>query len=76
MIYCVVPQPLADELYDKLVEYYRDDENVKVIVDRRESERRKAGSGAGQQRVRRDRRARGARRVSGPRRVRDLDFPG
>jgi hypothetical protein len=56
MIYCVVPQPLADELYDKLVDYYRDDDNVKVIVDRRESERRKAGSGAGQRRERRDRR--------------------
>ena len=35
MIYCVVPQALADELYDKLVEYYADDANVEVIVDRR-----------------------------------------
>ena len=42
MIYCVVPEPLADELYDKLVEYYRDDPNVRVIIDRRSSERRKA----------------------------------
>jgi len=35
MIYCVVPQALADELYDRLVEYYRDDPNVTVIIDRR-----------------------------------------
>ena len=43
MIYCVVPQALADELYDKLAEYYKDDPNVKVIIDRREGpDRRKA----------------------------------
>ena len=40
MIYCVVPRPLADELYPKLVEHYKDDENVTVIVDRREFDRR------------------------------------
>ncbi len=40
MIYCVVPKPLADELYPKLVEHYSDDENVTVIVDRREFDRR------------------------------------
>ena len=58
MIYCVVPRALADELYDKLVEYYKDDPNVKVIVDRRKSERRRKGEPApeGEQRVRRDRR--------------------
>ena len=35
MIYCVVPQALADELYDKLADYYRDDPYVEVIIDRR-----------------------------------------
>jgi hypothetical protein len=40
MIYCVVPRPLADELYPKLSEYYKDDDNVTVIVDRREFDRR------------------------------------
>jgi hypothetical protein len=35
MIYCVVPQALADELYDKLADYYEDDPNVEVIIDRR-----------------------------------------
>jgi hypothetical protein len=35
MIYCVVPQALEDELFDKLSEYYKDDPNVTVIIDRR-----------------------------------------
>jgi hypothetical protein len=41
MIYCVVPEALADELYDKLVDYYDGDPNVKVIIDRRSKDRRK-----------------------------------
>jgi hypothetical protein len=40
MIYCVVPEVLADELYDKLVRYYQDDSNVEVIVERRTADRR------------------------------------
>jgi hypothetical protein len=35
VIYCVVPQALADELFDKLSDYYKDDPNVTVIIDRR-----------------------------------------
>ena len=35
MIYCVVPQALADELLPKLSDYYKDDPHVEVIVDRR-----------------------------------------
>jgi hypothetical protein len=35
VIYCVVPQALAAELYDQLADYYRDDPHVEVIVDRR-----------------------------------------
>jgi hypothetical protein len=64
MIYCVVPRPLADELYPKLVEHYGDDENVTVIVDRRHADRRARSARAGlvpeeailQRRVVRDRR--------------------
>jgi hypothetical protein len=62
MIYCVVPRPLADSLYEKLVEHYRDDNNVTVIVDRREFDRRgrelRGGprDGQAQRRVVRDRR--------------------
>jgi hypothetical protein len=40
MIYCVVPRPLADELYPKLAEHYKDEQNVTVIIDRREFDRR------------------------------------
>ncbi len=43
MIYCVVPEELADELLPKLEAYYADDPNVKVIVDRRKAERRRRG---------------------------------
>ena len=43
MIYCVVPRPLADELYTRLVDYYLDDDNVTVIIDRRHFDRRARG---------------------------------
>lgn len=62
MIYCVVPKPLADELYPRLVDFYASEDNVTVIVDRRQSDRR-AGRGhspaaaeAAQRRVVRSRR--------------------
>jgi hypothetical protein len=59
VIYCVVPAELADELYPKLTEHYRNDENVTVIVERRSHDRRaRAGSKSGgdERRKRRDRR--------------------
>ena len=56
VIYCVVPEPLADELYPKLADYYENDPNVTVIVDRRKKERRLPGSTGGGQREIRDRR--------------------
>jgi hypothetical protein len=43
MIYCVVPRALAGELYPKLVKHYEHEENVTVIVDRREFDRRARG---------------------------------
>jgi hypothetical protein len=59
VIYCVVPEPLADELYDRLNDYYSDDPNVTVIVDRRKKERRIPGhTGGGQREIRDRRRAR------------------
>jgi hypothetical protein len=45
VIYCVVPEPLAPELYERLASYYEEDPNVTVIVDRRKSERRDSGAG-------------------------------
>lgn len=62
MIYCVIPEEMSDELYDKLANYYVDDPNVKVIIDRRKSERRTGETpeqAAEQQRTIRDRRRRG-----------------
>ena len=60
MIYCVVPRELADELFDKMVEYYKDNPNVTVIVDRREGP---------------DRRKRGPREAGGKRETRDRRRP-
>jgi hypothetical protein len=59
MIYCVIPRELEDELFTKMVEYYKDNPNVTVIVDRREgTERRteKASPEIQEQRKTRDRR--------------------
>ena len=56
MIYCVVPEALAGELFDKLTSYYSDDPNVTVIVDRRRSSRRERDSTGGGKRSVRDRR--------------------
>ncbi|HXW58416.1 MAG TPA: hypothetical protein VEJ23_02945 [Solirubrobacteraceae bacterium] len=63
MIYCVVPRPLADELYSRLSKHYEGESGVTVIVDRREHDRRargargRSGSDDGpQRRVVRDRR--------------------
>lgn len=58
MIYCVIPRELADQLYDKMVEYYKDNPNVQVIVDRRTGPDRRTAGDHGGQRVLRDRRRR------------------
>jgi hypothetical protein len=59
MIYCVIPRELEDELYTKMVEYYKDNPNVTVIVDRREGNERRADKASAEiqeQRKTRDRR--------------------
>ncbi len=43
MIYCVIPPELEAELYDKMVDYYKDNPNVTVILVRREGPDRRAG---------------------------------
>jgi hypothetical protein len=60
MIYCVIPEALVGELYDRLTEYYRNEPNVEVIVDRRRAERRRRGETGGGKREVRDRRRRRA----------------
>jgi hypothetical protein len=56
VIYCVVPRELEAELYDRLVEHYKDNPNVEVIIDRRTGP---------------DRRTRGGQLQGGKRQVRD-----
>jgi len=56
VIYCVVPEPLVDELFDKLTDYYAEDPNVTVIVERRRASRRGSGAQMGGARTVRDRR--------------------
>jgi hypothetical protein len=58
VIYCVVPEVLAEDLLGKLTDYYADDPNVTVIVDRRKSSRRGQGTSGGGKRELRDRRRR------------------
>ena len=66
MIYCVIPQALADELYEKMVAYYKDDPNVTVIIDRREGpDRRNRGDASDEQKEQRVLRDRRHRRMPG-----------
>ena len=73
MIYCVIPQALADELYDKMVAYYKDDPNVTVIIDRREGPDRRSGQDAGEFKERRQTRDRRRPRITGT--FPDTDVP-
>ena len=74
MIYCVVPPELEQELYEKLVEHYKDNPKVEIIIDRRSGpDPRQAKTKpveAAEKRVTRDRRR---RRVPGT--FPDTDFP-
>jgi hypothetical protein len=56
VIYCVIPRDLEDDLFDKMVEYYKDNPNVTVIVDRRTGPDRRTKREAGGKRETRDRR--------------------
>lgn len=80
MIYCVVPEALESELYEKLCKYYANDDGVRVIVERRRQERRDgapsvagiaeprptdAGDSPAEQKPRRELRDRRRQRVAG-----------
>jgi hypothetical protein len=59
VIYCVVPPELEGELFDRLVEYYKDNPKVTVFVDRRQGPDRRQGTPSAEikeRRVTRDRR--------------------
>ena len=65
MIYCVIPKELEAELYEKMVEYYRDNPNVTVMIDRREGPDRRAGDDDAEFKERRLVRDRRRARVTG-----------
>jgi hypothetical protein len=59
MIYCVIPPELESELLPRMTEYYRDNPNVEVIVERRAragDRRGEAEGGPDERRELRDRR--------------------
>ena len=73
MIFCVIPRELEDELFDKMVDYYKDNPNVTVIVDRREGSDRRERHPAPEVKEKRQIRDRRRPRVSGT--FPDTDVP-
>ena len=73
MIYCVIPRELEDELYAKMVEYYKDNPNVTVIVDRREGNERRADKASAE--VQEQRKTRDRRRSRVPGTFPEIDAP-
>jgi hypothetical protein len=73
VIYCVVPRELEAELYEKMVEYYKDNPNVEVILDRRDGPDRRDGQQDGSFRERRETRDRRRARATGT--FPDVDVP-
>jgi hypothetical protein len=73
VIYCVIPPELKDELYERLVEYYEDNPNVEVIVDRRTGPDRRQGKPTPEMKERRQTRDR--RRPRAPGTFPETDMP-
>jgi hypothetical protein len=65
VIYCVVPRELEAELFDRMVEYYKDNPNVTVIVDRRQGVDRRKGQDHASYKERRETRDRRRLRLPG-----------
>jgi len=65
-MYCVVPKALAEELYPKLAEYYADEPNMTVIVERRKTDRRSRRGAAADPELSRRRVVRDRRRARVP----------
>ena len=73
VIYCVIPRELEDELFAKMVDYYKDNPNVTVIVDRRSGADRRSGQDDGSFKERRTIRDRRRARAAGT--FPDIDAP-
>jgi len=73
VIYCVIPRELVADLYDKMVEYYADNPNVEVIVERRDGPDRRAGEDVAEET--KNRRIIRDRRRAHPGRFPDTDAP-
>jgi hypothetical protein len=73
VIYCVVPPELEEELYAKLLEYYKDNPNVEVIIDRRGGPNRRSTKDPGEFKEQRQTRDRRRTRVTGT--FPDTDVP-
>ena len=65
MIYCVIPKELEGDLFEKMVEYYKDNPNVTVIVDRREGSDRRSGQDSAEYKEQREIRDRRRARAPG-----------
>jgi hypothetical protein len=65
VIYCVIPRELEADLFEKMVEYYKDNPNVTVVVDRRDGPDRRDGQDDGSFKERRTIRDRRRARVPG-----------
>jgi hypothetical protein len=65
VIYCVIPKELEGDLFEKMVDYYKDNPNVTVIVDRREGPDRRGGQDDASFKERRETRDRRRARVPG-----------
>ena len=61
----MIPRELEGDLFDKMVDYYSDNPNVTVILDRREGPDRRSGQEDGSYKERRELRDRRRRRMPG-----------
>ena len=75
MIYCVIPPELADELFDKMTDYYKDNPNVTVIIDRRSGPDRRNRKGGRDAEQHEQRRIRDRRRSRIPGTFPETDAP-
>jgi hypothetical protein len=74
VIYCVIPKELEGDLFEKMVDYYKDNPNVTVIIDRREGPDRRDGSADGEFKEQREIRDRRRARAAGT--FPDTTIPG